>query len=143
MLALVPLLALTNVFGQRPETTKQTAAAASISLYAPSAVRGGDLFEARFHITAHRELKNAILILGPGWLEGMSLNTVAPSPSTQTSTNGNLTLVLGDVPAGHAYLVFLQFQVLPTNVGHRAQTVDLNDGSTHLLSIHHEITVFP
>jgi hypothetical protein len=54
LIALVPLLALFNVFGQRPTTAKATAPAATLSVYAPTKLRGGLLWEARFHITAHR-----------------------------------------------------------------------------------------
>ena len=142
-LSVIPILALLNVFGQRPGTTTEHTAAATLSLFAPSRVRGGDLFEARFHITAHRDIKNALLVLDPGWAEGMSINTIEPSPSTEASTNGSLTFALGDIPAGHTYLLFLQFQVIPTNVGHRAQNVFLNDGSTRFATLHHSITVFP
>src|SRR5919202_715705 len=78
LLLVVPLLALFNLFGQRPGTSKATVSEAALSVYAPTRVRGGLLWEARFHITAHREIKKAILILGSGWLEGVTGNTGQP-----------------------------------------------------------------
>src|SRR6478609_7159390 len=102
-------LGLANVFGQRPTTVRADVAAATMSLYAPTAVRGGLLWEARFHISAKRDLKNAILKLDPGWAEGMSMNTVAPSPVDEKSDNGRLSFSLGHIAAGHSFLLFLQF----------------------------------
>ena len=139
----VPVVALFNVFGQRPQTHTVVEPAASLKVYAPVHVRGGLLFEARFHITAREELKDATLVLGSGWLEGMTLNTIEPSPVSEASNNGRLSLELGHIPAGDIYLLFIQFQVNPTNVGRRKQSVELMDGSTSLLSFDRTITVFP
>src|SRR4051812_10752327 len=62
----VLLLALANVFGQRPSTSRAAAPAAVLSVYSPSRVRGGLLYTARFHVTARDELQNATLVLDPG-----------------------------------------------------------------------------
>jgi hypothetical protein len=143
LLPLVVLLALLNVFGQHPSTWTTAGPAASLKLYAPARVRSGVLYEARFHIVAKRDLKNATVRLSPGWLEGMTLNTVEPSPIGEASSNGNLTFELGHIPQGNSYLLFLQFQTNPTNVGHRPATVTLLDGDEELLHIDRTITIFP
>jgi hypothetical protein len=143
LVALLPLLALLNVFGQRPATSKATVPAATISVYAPTHLRGGLLYEARFHITAHQEIKKAILVLGSGWLEGMTVNTIEPGPIGEASENGKLALTLGHIPADKSFLLFMQFQVNPTNVGHRSRTVELLDGSTQLARIDQKVTVYP
>jgi hypothetical protein len=143
LLPAIVLLALLNVFGQRPSTTTESASAATLKLVAPSRVRSGLLYQARFRVTAHRDLKSATLVLGPGWLESMTLNTIEPSPVNEGSDNGRLTLELGHIPAGGSHLLFLQFQTNPTNVGHRSAPVTLRDGSEQLLHIDRTITVFP
>jgi hypothetical protein len=143
LLCVVPVLALLNLFGQRPNGSDVAAAAGRLQVYAPTRVRGGLLFEARFHVTAEREIKKAILVLSPGWLEGMTLNTIEPAPTNEGSANGSLSLELGHIPQGKSYLLFIQFQVNPTNVGHRHQTVQLYDGKQKLLELHRTITVFP
>lgn len=143
LLPLVAVLALVNLFGQRPGTSTARSAAAAVRVYAPTRVRGGLLFEARFRITAYRDLKKATLVLHPGWLEGMTLNTIEPSPIGEASRNGRLSLELGHIPAGHSYLLFMQFQANPTNVGHRPQTVELLDGEKKILQVNRKITVFP
>ena len=139
----IPVLALFNVFGQRPGTSSAATAAAKLSVYAPARVRSGLLWEARFHITARHELRKARLVLDPGWAEGMSVNTIEPSPLGEASANGSLSLELGHIPAGRSYILFMQFQINPTNVGHRHQTVTLYDGARKLLTVHRAITIFP
>ena len=95
------------------------------------------------HIKAIQEIRDATLVLDPGWLEGMTLNTVEPSPVGESSRDGRLALDLGHIPAGDDYLLFLQFQVNPTNVGHRDAGVDLFDGDRRLLHLDRAITVWP
>src|SRR2546423_1209068 len=137
-------LALANVFGQRPSTLRAEAAAATISVYAPTAIRGGDFMQARFHITARHDLKKAILKLDPGWGESMSINTLEPSPVDETSDNGRFSFELGHIPAGHSFIFFMQFQVNPTNVAwHRPQNIELDDGNQVIARLHRTITVFP
>ena len=144
LVLLVPALAVFNVFGSRPAGATRTAPEARLQLYAPDRVRGGLLFEARFHIDALRELEDARLVLDPGWAEGFSINTIEPSPVGEASANGRLALDLGHVPQGQTHLLFMQFQVNPTNVGwKRDATVDLYDGDRRLLVIDHTFTVYP
>jgi hypothetical protein len=143
LIAALPVIALFNVFGQRPGTSRATSPAASLKVYAPVRVRGGLIYEARFRITAKQELKKARLVLGPGWLEGTTVNTIEPSPLNEASQNGKLSLELGHISAGKSFLLFMQFQVNPTNVGHRSRGVELYDGDVRLLVVHQKVTVFP
>jgi hypothetical protein len=143
LVGLLPLLALTNLFGQRPHVATAAARAATLELYAPGHLRGGLLWEARFTVVAHRELRDAVLELDKGWLEGMQINTIEPSPVGEGSNNGKLVLDLGHVPRGRRYILFMQFQVNPTNVGRRPQSVRLYDGTRLLATIHRRITIFP
>jgi hypothetical protein len=143
LLCLVPLLALLNVFGQRPETASAAAPEAKLELYAPARVRSGLLFEARFRVTARQDLAKATLVLDPGWLEGMQANTIEPSPLGEGSEDGKLVFQLGHVAAGHSFLLFMQFQVDPTNVGRRSQGAALYDGQRKLVELQRTITVYP
>jgi hypothetical protein len=144
VLAAVSLLALANVFGQRPSTQAATANGATLKLYAPTTVRSGLLFSARFHLTAQRELRKATLVLDAGWAEGMAINTIEPSPVGEASADGRLSFELGHIPAGSSYLLFMQFQVNPTNVAwRRPQNVELDDGNRVVVRLHRTLTIFP
>jgi hypothetical protein len=141
--ALVPLLALLNLFGQRPETSTAANARASLHVYAPTRARSGTVYAARFTIDATRALEKATLILDPGWAEGYTVNGMAPQPLSEGSSDGKLVFVLGHIPSGHHYTTFLSLQVNPTNVGHRNQRVWLYDGRKQLVLIKRTITIFP
>ncbi len=134
---------LLGTFGQRPNAETISTAQASMKLYAPSRIRGGLLYEARFTITAHRDIKNALLQFSPGWNEGQQLNTIEPSPLGQASRNGDMLFTLGHIPSGQKYRLFMEFQVNPTNVGSRRADVTLYDGPTKVGTIHRTVTVFP
>jgi hypothetical protein len=143
-IAVFSLLGLFDVFGQRPGTSSVSTSAAHFEVYAPTALRGGLLFSARFRIVARRDVKNATLVLDSGWVEGMAVNTIEPSPLGQASRDGKLTLQLGHIPAGHTYALWMQFQVNPTNVAwHRKAGVALLDGSRTLARIDHSYTIYP
>lgn len=137
------LMGLFNVFGQRPSGETVEAKEASLEVYAPSRVRSGLLWEARFTIRAREEVKDARLVLSQGWLEGNTINTIEPSPLGEASRNGALSLDLGHVPKGEVHTLYVQFQTNPTNVGHRAADVQLQDGEKLLLSVDRELWIFP
>ena len=136
-------LGLLNLFGQHPATTTAEADAATLEVYAPKRVRGGLFYEARFRVDAGRELKEATLVLDPGWAEGITINTVEPSPVGEASRDGKLAFVLGRIPAGRKHVLHVQLQVNPTNVGHRSQNVRLFDGEELLATVERTVTVFP
>jgi hypothetical protein len=143
LLTLFVLLGLFNVFGQRPTSDTVRSQEASLKVYAPSRVRGGLLWEARFTIRASEDVKDAQLVLSQGWLEGNTLNTIEPSPVGEASRNGSLSLDLGHIPKGERYELYMQFQSNPTNVGHRSADVQLQDGDRLLLTVDRTIWIFP
>jgi hypothetical protein len=134
---------LLNVFGQRPDTDVVGSDVAELKVYAPTKLRGGLYYEARFTIDAKRDIENATIVLESGWMEGMTLNTVEPSPVGEASRDGKVAFELGHVPAGDTHILFLQFQVNPTNVGRRSVDVELADGETPLLRVERTVTIWP
>jgi hypothetical protein len=143
LIGLFLVAGLLNVFGQRPATSEAAAPEASLKVYAPDRVRGGLYYQARFTVTARQDVKDATLVLNSGWAEGITINTIEPSPIGEASRDGKLVLELGHVPAGTSYILYLQLQINPTNVGHRSQDVALYDGDKFLTSVDRTVTVFP
>ena len=143
LLLIVAILGLLNVFGQQPSTTTVDAEAATFELHSPSHLRGGLLYMARFRVTAKQDLQKATLVLDPGWAENITINTIEPAPTDETSDNGRLSLELGPLPAGESYVLYMDFQVNPTNVGRQSQAVELRDGDTHISTISRTATVYP
>jgi hypothetical protein len=143
LVAAVSLLALLNVFGQWPSTATIAASAATLEVRSPNAVRGGLLYQSRFTVRARRDVKDATLVLGRGWLEGLTVNTIEPGPLNEASRDGRLSLELGHVPAGEKYVLYIQYQVNPTTVGSHTQTVALYDGDEPILTYEKTLRVFP
>jgi hypothetical protein len=143
LLGAILLAALFNVFGQRPQSMTVAAPRASLKVYAPVHLRSGLVYAARFHITAREDIKDAFLVLDPGWAEGYTVNGLAPQPLTEADRNGRLAYGFGHIPAGQSLIFFMSLQVNPTNVGRRSQNVELDDGETPILSIHRKVTIFP
>lgn len=142
-LALFCIGALLNAYGQAADIDTVRGDGAELEIKAPERVRGGIYYEMRFEVRAERELREAVLVLGHGWFEGITINTVEPSPVGEASRNGDISFQLGHVPAGERHVLWLQAQVNPTTVSRREATVELLDGGRRLLSHHRTLTVFP
>jgi hypothetical protein len=142
-ITLVGLLALGNVFGQRPEETTVSADAAELEVFAPTALRGGLYYQGRLTVDPKRDIEKATLVLDSGWTEQMQINTIEPSPVGEASRDGKLTLDFGHLAPGDKLVVYLQFQVNPTNVGRRSQDVALYDDTTPIARAERTVTVFP
>lgn len=143
LLTVFLLLGLLNVFGQVTSKSTAETPVARFEVSAPTKVRGGLFFEARYEIEAIEEIAEATVVLDPGWLEDITLNTVEPAPVGEASRDGKIALELGRIPAGDEYLLFLHFQVNPTAVGRRSQDVELYDGERLLASFDRDAIVWP
>ena len=143
LVGLLVLLGLLNAFGQKPHTDTASADGLELEVYSPQRLRSGLFFMSRFTIRAEREVESATLVLDPGWLEGITLNTLVPSPVGEANRDGKIALDLGHVRAGTKHVFFLHFQVNPTEIGHRSQDVALYDGDTPILEIDRSISIFP
>jgi hypothetical protein len=141
--AVVALLGLLDVFGQGTTETATSTPAAVVRVTAPSAVRGGLFFQSRVEIRARRAIAHPRLVLDEGWIEGMQVNSIEPSPVGEASRDGRLVLSYDAVDAGERLVVWLEFEVNPTNTGHRSYGLELDDADTSIAAIDRHITVFP
>jgi hypothetical protein len=132
-----------NVFGQKTAATEASGAAADLEVEAPSASRGGLIYQVRFRVHANRELIEPALVLEAGWFEGLTINTFEPEPAEWEHRDGRNVLVYGPVEEGDTLVARLQFQVNPTAVGNRQQGVVLEDGGEELVRLDHDMTIFP
>ena len=143
LVALGALLALLGFVGQSPSTTSAVTPAATLSVNAPGSVRGGLLYQARFTIVAHQELRNATLVLNAKWIDGLTVNTIAPSPVNEASRDGKLALELGHLAAGARYVLYLDYQVNPTTLGSRTLKAELDDGEQPVASLTRHLRIWP
>jgi hypothetical protein len=141
--AALPILALLNVFGQKPTTTTVSNQAASLSVNAPSALRGGLVFQARVEVIARQDIHALEVIFDRGWWEAMTVNSIQPEPEETSIDGDRVALAYGKLPIGHKLTVWLEFSVNPTTVGKRRENVAIADDSTPLAHLHRTLTIFP
>jgi hypothetical protein len=143
LIAVLPVLALLDAFGQKPSTTIAEAPVAKLSVTAPERLRSGLIFQVRVEVFAHRDIHELKIVFDRGWWESMSVNSIVPEPTSEASQNGKVILSYGALPAGQLLAAWLYFQVNPTNVGTRREDVAITDGSTPLAELHRSLTIFP
>jgi hypothetical protein len=142
-IAVLPALALLNVFGQHPATVSAGVPAASLSVTAPTRLRSGLIFQVKVRVDARRDIKQLQLDFDEGWWESMSVNSITPEPEEESSKQGHVQLSYGKLQAGESLVSRVYFQVNPTNVGKRRENVTLADGETPLVTVHRSLTIFP
>jgi hypothetical protein len=142
-MAVLPVLALLGVFGQTPSTSSAASPAATLSVTAPTRLRGGLIFQVRVKVVARREIGQLQLSFDRGWWESMSVNSIVPEPSNENSHDGKIVLSYGNLPAGKRLVCWIYFQANPTNVGNRSEDVELEDGSRVLARVNRSLTIFP
>jgi hypothetical protein len=143
--ALVALcaLALAGVFGQRASVTTATEPGATLTVDAPSRLRGGLMAQVRIRVDAHRRIAQPRLVLERGWVDGITINTISPEPADHDDDDGRPVLAYGELPAAESLTVRIQIQVNPTTLGADAQDVELRDGDVTIARAERTVTVFP
>src|SRR5689334_17315281 len=68
--------AFLNVFGQRSTTSETVGEAATLTIHSPGTLRSGLVYESRLKILAAQDIKDAILVFSPSWIEGITINTI-------------------------------------------------------------------
>jgi len=143
LFAALAVLGLFDVFGQATTQTVASTPAATLRVTAPKAVRGGLFFQSRVDIRARRAIAHPRLVLDEGWVEGMQVNSIEPAPVGEAGRDGRVVLSYDGLDAGERLVVWLQFEVDPTNVGHRSYDLELDDGETPIATVDRDLTVFP
>src|ERR1700754_1446216 len=140
LFALITLLALLDRFGQKPTASLASSARARMELSAPDTVRGGLFFQSRVEIHALARIAHPRLVLDEGWLEGMQVNSIEPSPADEESRDGKVVLSYTTLEPGDVLKVWLQFEVDPTNVGRRSYGLALEDDMTPVARVSRKLT---
>jgi hypothetical protein len=143
VIAVLPVLALLNIFGQRPQRIEAQAPAAGLTLSTPNRIRGGLLFQSKITVVARQRLAQPKIVLDQGFLNGLTVNTIEPQASQELNRDGRLVLEYDAIAAGEQLTVWIQYQVNPTTVGSRTQRVELDDGQTPITTITRHTTSFP
>jgi hypothetical protein len=141
-LALVAL-GLANVFGQRATTSSASGAAAELTLEVPDRLRGGIISQGTIEVRAVQRIAKPRLVLDPGWIDGMTINTISPAAADEGSDEGRPVLAYGELAAGDTLTVRISYQVNPTDLGSQPGGVVLLDGDREIARVERTVIVFP
>jgi hypothetical protein len=144
LLLIFLIAALANVFGQAAATDTASGAAGTLTVKAPSRVRGGLTYQGEFVIGATAALGAPTLVLDRGWVDQTTVNTVQPEPAgSTTDAEGNLKLRFAPMAPGRTLVVYVEFQANPINVGSHDAGVSLYDADRPIASISRSQFDFP
>jgi hypothetical protein len=143
LFAAIALVALSGAFGQRATSSTVTGSAVTLRLDAPATVRGGLFFQARIEVNATRTVGQPRFVFDEGWLEGLQVNSIEPNPESESSRDGRLVLSYASLGPGDRLVIYMQFEVNPTNAGRRSFGFELDDGQARIARIDRDITVLP
>ena len=143
LLAVGVLVAATGAIGQPTRTLAVDGSGARLQLEAPGVLRGGLMWRARIVVRGDLDVKHPRLVLGPGFVHGMQLNTIEPSPVSEASRGPRVVLSYPELKAGDELVVYLQLQVNPTTVGSQDTSVELDDEAELVARVAHTTRVLP
>lgn len=144
LMALVPCAALLNVFGQDPSAESAQGGGATLTLEAPSTLRGGLIFQTRIEIRADDgAIAKPTLVLSEGWLDSITLNALSPEPAEQEGEGHRVTWEFSPLEAGESITVWAEWQVNPNRVGTASGNLELRDGDQQLTTLDRTVRFFP
>ena len=136
-------IAATGAIGQPTKTVVADGGGARLEVQVPGVLRGGLMWRARIAVTTDLDIEHPRIILGPGFVEGMQLNTLEPSPESEASRGPRVVLSYPALRAGDELVVYLQLQVNPTTVGKQDMSVELDDETEQIARVAHTTRVLP
>lgn len=139
----VVVAALLGTFGQRDHTQTASGPAGSLELMKPAMLRGGLLWRARIVVRATEKIAAPQLVLGSGFVRGMQLNTIEPSPTSEGSRGSGLAFTYPTLNAGDSLTIYLQLQSDPTIVGAQNTSVSLEGANIAPIRLSSSTRVLP
>ena len=136
-------IAATGAIGQPTKTVVAGGSGARLEVQLPAVLRGGLMWRTRIAIRTELDIKHPRVILGPGFVEGMQLNTIEPGPDSEAGRGPRVVLSYPELQAGDELVVYLQLQVNPTTVGAQDTSVELDDETELVARVAHTTRVLP
>lgn len=144
LLAAFVLAGLFSVFGQTVKVVTSAVPGGTLTLEAPTEVRGGLLYQTKVVVEAGPEgLDTPELAFSPALLEGITLNTLAPAPAEEESSADELVFTYPEIDAGDTLTVWMDSQVNPTTTGSRTMGLELRDDGKPVTSVSQPQNVLP
>jgi hypothetical protein len=136
--------ALLGTFGGQPHPHRKIATpAADVETEFPEILRNGEFFEMRAAITARRRFEDLRLAVAVPYWRDLTINTMVPAPSEETSENGEYIFGYGEVKAGQTLNLKFDGQINPPMFAGTQGAVRVMDGEETIAVIPVNLRVYP
>jgi len=115
----------------------------SLSIHMPEVIRNGEFLEMRITVEAGQEIGALAVGIDQALWEDMTVNTMIPAASEETSEDGEFRFTFGELSSGTSFLLKIDAQINPDIVGGNAGTITVYDGDEPLVTATIEMAVLP
>lgn len=138
----VVMLAMTGVLGHERQWEAQDGPT-SLTVHMPEIIRNGEFFEMRVTVEAVEPIDELVVGIDQALWEDMTVNTLIPAATDETSEDGEFRFTFADLAAGTPFLFKVDLQVNPDILGGNEGVVTVYDGEEELTRVGVAIGVLP
>ena len=138
----VVALGLTGLLGHERDWTAESAGA-RLRVHAPEVIRSGEFFEVRIGVESDEAVGELAIGVEQSLWEDITVNTLVPAASQETSENGEFRFAFGELTAGTPFLMKVDAQINPDIVGGNQGLITVYDGEQELTSVAVSLVVLP
>lgn len=142
VLGAVVLLALTGVLGHERDWDASSNGT-SLRIHLPEVIRNGEFLEMRITVEAGQEIGALAIGIEQALWDDMTVNTMIPAATEETSENGEFRFTFGELSPGTSFLLKVDAQINPDIVGGNAGTITVYDADEPLVAATIEMAVLP
>jgi hypothetical protein len=138
----VVFLALFGVLGHERQWDAEDGGT-RLSVHMPETIRNGEFFEMRVEVEPEAPIGELVIGIDQALWEDMTVNTLIPAATDESSENGEFRFTFAELGAGSAFLLKVDAQVNPDIVGGNDGVVTVYDGEAVLTEVQVSIGVLP
>ena len=138
----VIVVGLTGLLGHERQWTAE-GNGAHLEIHAPEIIRNGEFFEMRIAVEADAPIEELVVGIDASVWEDMTVNTMIPGASEESSEGGEFRFVYARLEAGTPFLLKVDLQVNPDILLGNDGSVTVYDGDEELVALDLAIAVLP
>jgi hypothetical protein len=138
----VMVLGMAGLLGREADWRAE-ANGARLEVHTSEILRNGEFFEMRVSVEADEPITELVIGVDAALWEDMTVNTMIPAASDETSADGEFRFTFAELGAGTPFLMKIDLQVNPDIVAGNEGAVTLYDGEEPLAVTDVTITVLP
>lgn len=115
----------------------------ALEVHAPEIIRNGEFLEMRVRIVSDRPIEELVIGIEESLWEDITVNTMIPAASEESSEDGEARFTFAELPAGTAFLFKVDMQVNPDILVGNDGTLTVYDGEAELVATDLSIAVLP